>query len=619
MDRNSIIGLILIGALLMTWSYFFAPVPQNASNLNSSDTLKIKNQVSLDTLKAQNIANDSLNLPKNQDQNDSAYTAQFGLFQKFVNGTPQKIIVKTDLYEMVFSNQGGIPVKILSKKYKTYEGKPLPLLDNHPENQFSYQFIHNQKVIKTQDLFFVPSQTELTLKGNEKKELTFTAQIDSSKAVVLKYIFYGNQYHFEHELITTNLGKDIKNNYFELVWKSYLPKTEKSKEKMLPETSVYYSYNDDVDHLDATSQEPQEFKEQGKFKWVSYKSQFFSTALIAQKEEFEFIKVQSEILPDSHHTKKLTALLQIPYRHAPKETFAMKIFAGPNDIPLLKSYNVHLERQISLGWAVFRAVTNWLIIPAFNFFENFTSNYGIVILLLAIFIKLLLSPLTYKSHMSMAKMRIVNSLPEMKAIEEKYKDDPTKLQQAKMEFYSKVGVSPFSGCLPMLLQIPILLAMFYFFPSAIQLRQQPFLWADDLSTYDSILDLGFSIPFYGDHVSLFTLLMTISTIAYTYMQQKAQGDTGPKELKYMGYIFPIIFLGILNNYSAGLSWYYFVMNMLTIGQTYVMKFFVSEDKIKAAIEEAKKKPVKKSRFQRMLEEAQKQQSTTRAQLPKNKK
>ncbi len=387
---------------------------------------------------------------------------------------------------------------------------------------------------------------------------------------------------------------------------------------MLPETSIYFLYNDEVDNLEGASTEPQNFKEQGRFKWISYKSQFFSMALIAQKDAFEFIDVKSSVLPDSHHTKILHSSLQIPYRHAPKETFYIRIFAGPNDISLLKSYDIGLEKQISLGWALFRAVTNWLIIPAFNFFENFTSNYGIVIFLLALFIKLLLSPLTYKSYLSIAKMKIVNSLPEIKAIEEKYKDDTTKLQQAKMEFYSKVGVNPFSGCLPMLLQIPILLAMFYFFPSAIQLRQKSFLWADDLSTYDSILDLGFNIPFYGDHISLFTLLMTISTIAYTYMQQQAQGDSGPKELKYMGYIFPIIFLGILNNYSAGLSWYYFVMNMLTIAQTYAMKFFVKEEKIKAAIEESKKKPIKKSRFQRMLEEAQKQQNKQTMNTKKNK-
>lgn len=610
MDRNSIIGLILIAAFLMAWSYFFAPNPQNSNPVIQTDTLKTPPTV-IDSLKTQT--------QNTQPQLDSIDVAQWGIFAQFVQGQNKIITVHTDLYEIHFSNKGGIPVQILSKKYKTYEGKPLPLLENHPKNQFSYQFLYNQRVIQTQDLFFESSVDELKVSGSDKKEILFSAKMNDNKSLVIKYVIYGNSYHIDHEIITSGLGNEIKNNYFELVWRNHLPKTEKSKEKMLPETSIYYLYNDEVDYLDAVATETQTFQEQGKFKWVSNKSQFFSTTLIAQKEEFEFIKVQSDILPDSHHTKVLTSSLQIPYRHSPKESFAVRIFAGPNDIPLLESYNLQLERQISLGWSLFRVITNWLIIPAFNFFENFTSNYGIVILLLAIFIKLLISPLTYKSHMSMAKTRIVNGLPEMKAIEEKYKEDPTKLQQAKMEFYGKVGVSPFSGCLPMLLQIPILLSMFYFFPSAIQLRQEAFLWADDLSTYDSILDLGFTIPFYGDHVSLFTLLMTISTIAYTYMQQQAQGDTGPKELKYMGYIFPIIFLGILNNYSAGLSWYYFVMNMLTMGQTYAMKFFVSEEKIKSTIEEAKKKPVKKSRLQKMLEEAQKQQNSQNFNSKKGKK
>lgn len=596
MDRNSVIGLVLIGAFLLAWSYFFAPTPTQNNQQNLSKDTLIKTLPKPDTL--QNA---------NSEPKDSVLQSIYGIFAPVLKGEEQFITVQTELHTFKFSTKGGIPVQIISKKYKTFDNKPLPLVENYPANQWNYKFLYQNNLMETQQIYFTPSAPTLSLKGNEKKELFFTAQLTENKKLILKYVFYGNSYHFDHELIVEGLGQDIKNNYFELTWRQVIPKTEKSKEKMYPESSVYYLYNDEVDYLESTSAEPQEFKEQGKFKWISFKSQFFSNTLIASKEEFEFMEVKTRPTQNPNTIKDCQALLQIPYRHAPKENFSLRVYSGPNDIKLLQSYDLQLDRQISLGWALFRAVTNWLIIPAFHFFEGFTSNYGIVILLLALFIKLLLTPLTYRSHLSMAKMRIVNNLPEMKAIEEKYKDDATKLQQAKMQFYQKVGVSPLSGCLPMLLQIPILLSMFYFFPSAIELRQQPFLWAADLSTYDSILDLGFSIPFYGDHVSLFTLLMTISTLVYTYIQQKAQGNTGPKELKYMGYIFPIIFLGILNNYSAGLSWYYFIMNMLTIGQTYLMQNMVSEDKIHAAIEETKKKPVKKTRFQRMLEEAQKQQ------------
>jgi YidC/Oxa1 family membrane protein insertase len=292
---------------------------------------------------------------------------------------------------------------------------------------------------------------------------------------------------------------------------------------------------------------------------------------------------------------------------------------GPNAWPLPKMKNLlatlkqiddlHLEKLIPLGWGIFGWVNRYLVIPTFNYLNGFNLNFGIIILILTILVRIILLPLTYGSFKSQAKIRVLQ--PEMLELNEKYGDDPMKKQQETMNLYRRAGVNPLGGCIPGLLQLPILIAMFRFFPSSIELRQESFLWAHDLSTYDSILDLGFKIPFYGDHVSLFTLLMTISTIIYTKMNMQMTAATNPS-MKWMMYLMPIFFLGFFNNYSAGLSYYYFLSNIFGFAQQYLFKAFIDEDAIHAKIQENKKKPAKKSGFQARLEamakEAQRQQA-----------
>lgn len=262
-----------------------------------------------------------------------------------------------------------------------------------------------------------------------------------------------------------------------------------------------------------------------------------------------------------------------------------------------------MEKLVPLGWGIFGWVNRFAVIPVFNVLNSFNINYGIIILILTVLIKIVLLPLTYKSYISTAKMKVLQ--PEMSEIQAKFKSDPMKLQQETMTLYRKAGVSPLGGCLPMVLQMPILIAMFRFFPASIELRQEGFLWAKDLSTYDSILDLPFNIPFYGDHVSLFTILMTVSTLIYTRMNMQMTAATNPS-MKYVMYLMPIMFLGIFNNYSSGLSYYYFLANMITFGQQYLFKSFVDEKAIHAKIQENKKKPVKKSKFQERLEKMAKE-------------
>ena len=306
------------------------------------------------------------------------------------------------------------------------------------------------------------------------------------------------------------------------------------------------------------------------------------------------------------YVKNFYAALTVPYKHEAKESFGFSFYFGPNQYKTLKQYDLSLEKQIPLGWKIFGWVNRFIVIPVFNFLDGFHMNYGIIILILTIFIKVLLLPIAFRMNISSAKMRILK--PEIDEINKKFgTDDPMKKQQATMTLYRKAGINPLAGCVPVLLQMPILIALFNFFPSSIELRQQPFLWADDLSSYDSVLDLSFKIPFYGDHVSLFALLMTLSTILYTYSNsQLMSGQEQMPGMKVMMYLMPVVFLGVFNTNPAGLSYYFFLANLITFGQTYGIRYFVDEDALRKKIEENKKKPVKVSSFQQRLEKMAKE-------------
>ncbi|HXC04635.1 MAG TPA: membrane protein insertase YidC, partial [Bacteroidia bacterium] len=369
--------------------------------------------------------------------------------------------------------------------------------------------------------------------------------------------------------------------------------------------TVYYKFPDeDVSSLSESKDETKTL-DGSSLKWVAFKQLFFTSVLIADnnwgrtKPSIE-IKINAA---DTLHVKTFAAHLTMPFGHKPSESFAMRFYFGPNHYNTLKQYNIDLERQIPLGWGIFRYLNKWLVIPIFNFLDGFNMSYGIIILILTIIIKVLIFPIAYKTYMSSAKMRVIK--PEVDEINAKFKDgDPLKKQQATMALYRKAGINPMAGCIPVLLQMPILIALVNFFPAAIELRQHGFLWAPDLSTYDSILHLGFKIPLYGDHVSLFALLMTGSTILYTWSNSQLMGQSDQLPgMKWMMYLMPVMFLVFMNNYSSGLSYYYFLANMITFGQTFLMRRFVDEDAIHKKIQENKLKPQKTSSWQQRLEKA----------------
>jgi YidC/Oxa1 family membrane protein insertase len=405
-----------------------------------------------------------------------------------------------------------------------------------------------------------------------------------------------------------NLGKviDATRGYVDFEWSADLRQQEKSVDRLNGSTVYYKIADEKVHYLSETKDDEESLKD--KIKWISFKQHFFSSTLIAKSSFVDpVMKTATHASGGDRYLKSMALKVGIPYSGQDNEDIGMMMYFGPNKYNVMRKYHLDLERQIPLGWSFFllQWINRFAVLPVFNFLGSFGWNYGIVILVLTILLKTLLMPIAYKTYLSSAKMRVLK--PEIDELGQKYpkKEDAMKKQQATMSLYKKAGVNPMAGCLPVLLQMPILIAMFRFFPASIELRQQSFLWATDLSTYDSVLNLPFTIPFYGDHVSLFTLLMTISTIIYTYLNNELM-STGTQQMpgmKTMMYIMPVMFLGWFNSYAAGLSYYYLLVNVITFAQMFFFRRFIDEKKLHQQIQLNKVKPVKKSAFQKRLEDA----------------
>jgi YidC/Oxa1 family membrane protein insertase len=410
-----------------------------------------------------------------------------------------------------------------------------------------------------------------------------------------------------------------------LVWESTLPKQERDIQRERETSTIYYRLPEESpEYISEMSYEEKELK--ARLQWVSFKQQFFNSTLIAKDHFDKDARLSTQEIKGNNDqlVKTMRAELYLPYDLAANKKFAMNFFFGPNHFQTLNKVNVgtaddlELHRIIPLGWGIFRWVNRYIVIPVFNFLDDYIGNYGIIILLLTFIIRILLLPLVFKSYKSTAKMRLLK--PELDAIKEKYNGDLQKSQVESMALYRKAGVSPMSGCFPLLLQMPVLIALFQFFPSSFELRQKAFLWAHDLSQFDSIYNFpgGFHLPGYGSHISLFTLLMTLSTLATTYINNQLTGVTG--QMKWLGYVMPVIFMGVLNSYAAGLNYYYFVSNMVGMGQQWLFKSMVDEKKLHSQMEANRKKPAaSKSGFQKRMEDMMKQQRELQAKKQSGKK
>ncbi|CAI8240869.1 MAG: Membrane protein insertase YidC [Bacteroidia bacterium] len=580
MERSSTIGYILIFFLFLGFWFFNKDNVQQLENQDSTSEITTSNR-------------DSSQFSDNEDIviKDS--------FEKLTKIEEKLFTLKNSLLSVDFSNIGGTPKVVNLLDYKNYDSSDLLLIDTN-RLQFEYSIpLSNGNVINTSKVEFEQIQSE-------ENSVSYKYSYNGAD-IIQTYTLKPKSYNLDYSVKFNGFNNTISpnNRYAEITWKSEIQKLEKTAKDERPVTSVYYKYasDDDIDYLSETKDDDETLT--SNVQWISFKQKFFNHTLINQnnfKEEGIFLESLEPEDESEAYVKKLSAKLFIPIE-TNDVVERMAWYFGPNHYPTLKDQNIGLQKIIPLGWGIFGWVNKGLVIPIFNWLNNYFSNYGLIILLLTLIIKLGLFFPMYKVYKSSAKMRILK--PELDEIKERTKGDAQKAQQEQMKLYKQAGVSPLGGCLPQLIQMPILFAMFRFFPASIELRQKELWWADDLSSYDSIFDFpnGFEIPFYGDHISLFTLMMTVVTILFTYMNSQNSGQmVGP--MKTVMYVMPIMFLGFFNNYAAALSFYYFLSTCITIVQNVVIrKFVIDEDKLHQQIQESKKKKVvmKKSNLQKRLE------------------
>ena len=637
MNKNSVIGIILIIGIFVGWFIWMTPskeeierqqhIQDSIANVNRQRAFEEQKRIMEE---AETAAQAAVYQADDTEITDSQLRDRYGVFTSVARGEEQVFTVENDVLKMTMSSKGAYVKTVELKDYKTWDSLPLIGFDENT-TQFNISFFAANRAINTSDLYFTPYVNGQAYEGDNSivvgdnpLTISFRANVDDNVGVLnpdeyieFEYIVPKDEYMVDFVVKTVNMRNVIASNtnFITIDWYADILKQEKAVDRYNG-SNVYYKFvNDDVESLSGNrgGEKDGEQALNSNLKWISFKQRFFSYSLIA-KENFNSgsIGMKADYKKSNpRYLKTMYASVEVPFQgFEPTNVMPMQFYFGPNSLKVMDRYDIGLDKQIPLGGKLVGWINRYIVVNVFDWLGSYGWNYGIVILVLTIIIKLILMPFAYKSYQSTAKMRVLK--PEIDEINAKFPDekDNMKKQQAVMDLYKKAGASPTSGCLPMLLQLPILWAVFRFFPSSIELRQQPFLWADDLSTYDSILDLGFNIPFYGDHVSLFTLLMTVTTILYTYINNKQMAATnqqGMKGMKVMMYIMPIMFLGLFNSYSAGLSYYYMLVNIITFIQMYLFRVFTDEDKLRKKIELAKQRPVKKSAFQKRLEEMQKQQ------------
>ncbi|QHS60393.1 membrane protein insertase YidC [Chitinophaga agri] len=601
MDRNSVIGFALLGVLFVGYIFF-----------------NNKQQVAAKKEKARQDSLANLNKPKPVDTaayvtggapDSSKLASAYGTFAGAANGAIQTTVLENEVLKITFSNQGGQPSQVQLKKFKDFEGKPL-LLANSSFNRISLQVpANNNTLLNTADLFFTGGTVQKLTDGSQAISYRLPT---SNPEQYLEYVYTLKQdgYAVDFDIHAIGLENVLpaSQKTLSLQWDSENDKQEQDMQNERQNNQVHYR-DTDGKHDYFTLQRTGSQKWDNKLQWVSVKQQFFNTTFIARKDAFFGGADITTKVPESGNIVGQTfTKLEIPYNRAHDFSFPIEIYYGPNHYKTLKSFDIGLESIIPLGSGIFafvKYVNKWIIIPVFNFLSGFIGNYGLIIILLTVFIRLLIAPFTYQSYVSQAKMKVLK--PEIDELKAKYADDQQTFGMEQMKLFKSAGVNPLGGCLPALMQLPILVAMYSFFPSSIELRQESFLWAKDLSAYDSILNLPFEIPFYGNHVSLFTLLMTATSLMLAF-NNRGMADQSNPVMKYMPYVFPIMLLGIFNRLASALTFYYFLSNVISIGlQWVIQKFFVNHDKIHAQIQENKKKPASKSKWQGKLEEMQKKQ------------
>ena len=585
-DPLQFIGFLLISGILMFWFY------DNQSNMIENQQEEIVDDSQIEVVEQpSNIVDSSYNDYEDNDE-----------FSEEI------IVLENSNILLEVSTKGAEIKKLLLKDFNNYNDDPLFLIDNN-KSIFSFNIpVGRNSNINSQDLNYTAEIID------ENSSVKLKAQIDSRSELELSFFLADNSSIVDFEL---NIIDNTNSNYenVQLIWGRDSFRNSKSIDYENRYTALSYGFENNKDSYLSVAGTTNKVIDN--VNWVSFREHFFSSILILNNESNQ-VEISSEDLSgndalDKKFTKRFLA--NIPLSLDSNNQLSFSMYYGPTDYETLKEYNLNLENSVPIGWGIFGWLNRFIFFPLFSFLTNYFS-YGISIILMTIIVKVAISPLTYKSYLSQIKMKILK--PELEIINEKFGDDPMKKQQETMNLYTKSGANPMSGCLPAFLQMPIFFALFTFFPVAFSLRQKSFLWADDLSSYDSILDLGFYIPLYGDHISLFPILASVAIFFYTKMttgqQMMSPSQTGGVNMKVIMYMMPIMMLFFFNNYASGLSLYYFISNVLTIILMLVIKNFIIDDqKVLSEIEENKKKPLKvggfRARLQKALEEAEKQKKS----------
>ena len=638
MDKKSIIGIAVVAVLFLGFAY-----------LNTKEQKKYEQemaawQATQDSLAAVNraaaVAADTTAVIAPTDSVAVAEAAaavrerQVETLGEYLaaarEAAPEEFTVENDVMSVRFSTRGGQVTGVTLKDYRKYaprkeEGRPVEMMD--PETaQFGMTFYVrnglNNVDVNTLDYVFEADPVTTTPDGVQLVVMRLPVAADAS--LEYRYLIYDTasperDYLVDFDVRLVNMAAEMANQtQIRLDWAASTYQNEKGFKNENMYTTVAYRFPGDSSVEELSMSEEERSKEvTTSVNWVAFKQQFFSSVFIAPENVSYANMGFTTAQPGSGYVKNFRAQMTVPYT-ADTEGYDFAFYYGPNKYSILKKVtategdDLYMERLIPLGWGIFGWVNRWFVIPVFDFLRNYIPSFGIVILILAVLIRLIISPMTYKSYVSMAKMRLIK--PQVDELAKKYpkQEDAMKRQQATMELYKKAGINPMGGCIPLLIQMPILIAVFRFFPASIELRDQPFLWADDLSSYDSILNLPFSIPFYGDHISLFALLMAALMFFYSYYnyQQTASTQTQMPGMKFMMvYLMPVMLLLWFNSYASGLCYYYLLSNLLTIGQTLVIRRMVDDSKIQAIMQAnaARKSNGKKSKFQQRYEELMRQQ------------
>lgn len=633
MDKNTVIGFLLIAGIMVGFTLLNRPSEEEiARQKKYNDSIALVRQQEMALQQAQDSVGKTIAFADSvSEQTDSLATVlktdAFGGFSVSAFGEEKFYTLENELIKLVVSSKGGRVYSVELKNYKAQEGKPLYLFDKD-ESNFNFVLVtNNNRVVNTSDLYFVP-HGEIVKSSDGVQTLTMRLNTTSENAYIdFVYSLPADDYMVRYDVKASNMNEimPMAINSLDMNWSADIRQQEKGRVFEERHSTLSYRYLvGDMEKLSASKNDQKSIDNQ--LKWIAFKDQYFSSILIADKS-FSSSLLRSEVMNEkSGYMKSYQADMVVPFDLTGQEPTGFRWYFGPNHYKTLSDYDkgvdkeerLYLRELIQLGWGIFGWVNRFFVIPMFNFFSKYIGNFGIIILLMTIVIKLLIAPLTHKSYLSSAKMRVLK--PEIDAINDRIPPEKAmERQQATMALYNKMGVSPMSGCLPMLLQMPLLIAMFQFFPAAIELRQESFLWVKDLSAYDALFSWKANIPLisrmFNNHVSLFALLMTVTSIFSTKINMQntttSPDQPGANMMKYMMYFMPVMFFFIFNSYASGLTYYYFLSSLFTILQTAITRATINDEKLLAELRAKSKANAKntkkKSSFMERLEKMQREQ------------